>query len=92
MDEMVAVAWRHPNVYVDVSAFRPKYLAKTGSGWEPLLHYGNTVIQDQVVVGTDWLEMGVKPRELFDEIRALPLKDSVKAKWLGENARRIFGI
>lgn len=92
MDEMVAVAWRHPNVYIDVSAFRPKYLARPGSGWEPLLHYGNSVLQDQIVVGTDWLEFGVPPRQLFDEIRALPLRDHVKEKWLGGNARRIFRL
>ena len=35
--EMVAVAWRHRNVYIDISGVRTRYIAMPGSGWEPLL-------------------------------------------------------
>jgi predicted TIM-barrel fold metal-dependent hydrolase len=90
VNEMIAVAWRHKNVMIDISAIRPKYLAKPGSGWETLVTYGNTVLQDRIVFGTAWPMQSF--RETVDGIRNLPLKQSVMAKWLGDNARRILKI
>ena len=90
VNEMIAVAWRHQNVLIDISAIRPRYLAKPGSGWETLMTYGNTVLQDRIVFGTAWPMQSFK--ETVDEIRNLPLKESVMQKWLGDNARRILRI
>lgn len=88
--EMIACAMRNPNVYIDISAVRHAHMPKTGSGWEPILHFGNSVLQDQIVIGLDWLQLGYRPSQLIDEIRQLPLREAVKAKWLGRNAARIF--
>jgi len=52
IDEMVAVAWRNPNIYIDIASYLPKYLAMPGSGWEMLMHFGNTVLQDKVLFGS----------------------------------------
>ena len=90
--EMTAVAWRNPNIYIDIASYIPKYLAKPGSGWETLLTLGNSVIQDQVIFGSTWLFMGQSIRELADGVLELPLKDSVKEKWLYGNAARLFGV
>lgn len=90
--EMVACAMRNPNIFIDVSAVRHAHMPKVGSGWEPILHFGNSVLQDQMVIGFDWLQLGYRPKQLVEEIGALPLRDSVRAKWLGENAARIFGL
>ena len=38
--ELTAVAWRNPNVYIDIASYLPKYLAMPGSGWETLLSLG----------------------------------------------------
>jgi len=88
--EMVAVGWRHPNVYLDVSGIRQKYMGMPNTGWGPLLHYGNSVLQDKVLFATAWpllpLEQAVR------DVRNLPLKEEVKAKWLGENARKLLGL
>jgi predicted TIM-barrel fold metal-dependent hydrolase len=84
--EMTAVAWRNPNIYIDIASYLPKYLAMPGSGWEPLMNLGNSVLQDQVLFGSTWLFMGQSIRELADGVAALPLKASVKRKWLYENA------
>lgn len=88
--QMVAVAWRHPTVYLDIAGMRPKYLTNPGGGWEPLLNYGNTVLQDQVMFATDWpmLPFG----RTVEEMRALPLKPGVVDKWLGGNAARLLKL
>ncbi|MBI4505752.1 MAG: amidohydrolase [Chloroflexi bacterium] len=88
--EMVAVAWRHPNVYIEISGVRPKYIATPNSGWDPLLVYGNGILQDKVLWASNW-PMGT-PREGIDGVRAFPLKESVKEKWLGLNAARVLGL
>ena len=92
VNEMVALAWRHENLYLDFSAHRPKYMAKQGSGWEMLLHFGNTTIQDKVLFGSDWLNMGLHISKVIEEVRALPLKPEVIEKWLGKNAEKVFGM
>jgi len=90
--ELVAAAWRHPNLYIDPSGHRPKYLAAPGSGWETLLRFGNTTIRDKVLFGTDWPLMPVSLAELAEEVRALPLRPEVKEMWLGGNAARLLGL
>jgi predicted TIM-barrel fold metal-dependent hydrolase len=87
--EMVAVAWKHPSVYVELGGISPKYIAKPGSGWEPLLNYGNSVLQDQILFATDSL---IPHERVLKEIDLLPLKDRVKEKFLCENAMRLLGI
>jgi len=87
--EMVAVAWKHPNVFIELGAISPKYIAKPGSGWEPVLTYGNSVLQDQILFATDSL---IPYQRVFKEIDQLPLKDSVKEKFVSTNAMRVLGI
>ncbi len=89
--EMTAVAWRNPNVYIDVASYLPKYLAMPGSGWETLLNLGNSILQNQILFGSTWLFMGQSIRQLADGIMDLPLKASVKRKWLYHNAARLLG-
>jgi hypothetical protein len=87
--EMVAVAWKHSNVFIELGGISPKYIAKPGSGWEPILAYGNSVLQDQILFATDSL---IPYARVFKEIEQLPLKDSVKEKFLCTNAMRVLGI
>ncbi len=90
--EMVAVAWRNPNIYIDIASYDPKYLAVPGNGWELLLNMGNSILQDRILFGSTWLFMGQTIKQLADGVRALPLKDEVKEKWLYHNAARLFGL
>ena len=89
VNELMAVAWKHPNVYIEIGAISPKYIGKAGTGWEPLMVYGNSLLQDRVLWATDAM---VPHRRSIDELKALPLKDSVKEKWLGLNAARLLGL
>ena len=92
VNEMVALVRRHPKLHLDTSAHRAKYLGQRGSGWEMLMQFGNTLIQDKVLVGLSAGLVGQPYETLIDEYLGLPLKDSVKEKWLYGNAARVFGI
>jgi predicted TIM-barrel fold metal-dependent hydrolase len=92
VNEMVALVRRHPNLYVDTAAHRPRHFATPGSGWEMLLQFGNTLIQDKVMVGVSWLTLSQPYETLIGEVMDLPLKDSVKEKWLYGNAARVLGV
>lgn len=90
--EMVAVAWKHPNVYLDFATIKPSYMGRAGSGWEPLFQYGNQVIQKKILFASTWMLLGSSPKLLADEVRALPLKAETIERWLGKNAARLFRI
>jgi predicted TIM-barrel fold metal-dependent hydrolase len=92
VNEMVALVRRHPRLYLDTSAHRAKYLGQRGSGWEMLMQFGNTLIQDKVLVGLSAGLVGQPHETLIQEYLALPLKDTVKEKWLYRNAARVFGL
>jgi len=92
VNEMVALVRRHPKLHLDTSAHRAKYLGQRGSGWEMLMQFGNTLIQDKVLVGLSAGLVGQPHETLIQEYLSLPLKDTVKEKWLYGNAARIFGL
>ena len=92
VNEMVALVRRHPRLHLDTSAHRARYLGQPGSGWEMLLQFGNTLIQDKVLVGLSSGLVGQPHETLIQEYLALPLKDTVKEKWLYGNAARVFGV
>ncbi len=92
VNEMVALVRRHPNLHVDTSAHRARYLGQPGSGWEMLIQFGNTLIQDKVMVGLSAGLVGQPYETLIQEYLGLPLKDAVKEKWLYGNAARVFGL
>jgi predicted TIM-barrel fold metal-dependent hydrolase len=92
VNEMVALVRRHPRLYLDTSAHRARYLGQPGSGWEMLMQFGNTLIQDKVLVGLSAGLVGQPHETLIREYLALPLKDAVKEKWLYRNAARVFGL
>jgi predicted TIM-barrel fold metal-dependent hydrolase len=87
--ELCAVARKfYPRVYLEIGGVAPKYIFANGTGWDPFLQYANSLLQDQVLFGTDW------PAIPFDraikEINEAPLKDVVKSKILHDNATRLI--
>ncbi|MGE0853435.1 MAG: amidohydrolase family protein [Hyphomicrobiaceae bacterium] len=87
--EMVAVAWKHKNVYLEFGAIAPKYLASADSGWQPMRQFMNTQLQDRILFGSDWPMMSHD--RLATEFMALQLKDNVLAKYLRDNAETLLG-
>ena len=90
--EAVLLAWKYPHVYLELAAHRPKYLAEPGTGWEPLLRFGQSTIADKVLWGSGWFLIGRPPAELVAEMRALPVKPAVLDKWLHGNAARLLRL
>jgi hypothetical protein len=88
--EAVMLAWKHPNVYLELAAHRPRYLAEPGTGWEPLLRFGQTTISDKVLFGSGWFLLGRSPAEVLAEFSALPVRPEVLEKWLYRNAESLL--
>jgi len=89
--ESCLLAWKYPNVYLELAAHRPRYLATPGTGWESLLRYGTTTIRDKVLFGTGWFLLGRPPGQVVDEFRALPVPADVLEQWLWRNAEALLG-
>lgn len=83
-DEMIAMCWKHENVYLATDAHSPKY-------WpESVRHYINSYGQDKALFGTDFPVLGFARTR--DEIEAFNLKPEAKRKFLRDNAKRLYGI
>lgn len=88
--EMVAVLWRHENVYADISGIRPKYMGMDRTGWGPLVHYGNSILQDKILFSTAWPL--VQFHDAVKDVRGLGLKPEVEEKWFWKNAANLLKI
>ncbi|MBU8918334.1 amidohydrolase family protein [Bacillus sp. FJAT-29953] len=90
--DLIAMLLKYENLYVDTSAFRPKYIAETNTGWDMFMYYANSLIQDKIVFGSDWLTLGMPIKDVISEIEAWPLKDSVREKFYWKNANKVFNL
>jgi len=90
INDMVAVARKHPTVYLEFGGMAPKYVGQPGSGWEVMYHFMNSVLQDQIMFGSDW--PAFNPGTALEQWQQLDLKEPVLKKLLGENAIRIFEL
>ncbi len=82
--DMVAVAWRHPNVYVELSGIAPRYLHPD------LLRYADGMLRHKFLFGTSYPLLTF--RRAVDEFMELPLKDETKSAILYENAARLLHL
>lgn len=83
-DEMIGVAWKHDNVYIDTSAYLPRYYPPQ------LVHFMNTYGQGKVMFGTNWPQL--RHDKALAQIAELPLTDEARAEFLGQAARRVFKL
>ncbi len=90
VNEMVAVAWKHKNVYIETGAVSPKYIARPGTGWETFIQYGNSILKEQILYASEWPLLPFE--RVVAEAEAMPLKDEVKRAYLYENAKRLLGL
>lgn len=83
-DELIALAWKHENVYIGIDAHLPQYLDPS------LIRFMKGRGQDKVLYGTNWPVISHKSS--LEQLDTLGLSAPVKAKVLRENAARLFRL
>lgn len=84
VEELVALAWKHRNVYIGTSAHHPKY-------WDPaLVAFANTRGRGKVLWGTDYPVMDYG--DALAAIDGLGLKDTARDLVKGGAARQVYGL
>ena len=84
VEELVALAWKHRNVYIGTSAHHPKY-------WDPaLVQFANSRGKGKVLFGTDYPVMEYK--DALQAISDLPLRDEARELVTGGAARAVFNL
>lgn len=83
-EEMMILAWKHPNVYVETSARVPKHWPSS------FVKFVKTWGQDKVIWGTDYPVLFFK--RCLDEIEAMNLDPAIKRKLVRENAIKAFKL
>ncbi|KAI4596813.1 hypothetical protein KJ359_005156 [Pestalotiopsis sp. 9143b] len=88
--ETVAVAWKHKNVYIDTSAWSPKYYAPE------FIKFANTTGRKKVMFGTNFPQLGLK--DCVDNVNEylVGTKEGIrKENWkdfMGHNAIRVLKL
>ena len=83
-DEMIAMAWKHANVYIGCDAHRPTY-------WpESFIKFMNSYGQDKVIFGTDFPVLDFERTRT--DFEAITLKPEVKRKVVRDNALRLYRL
>jgi len=83
-DEMIAMAWKHENVYIGIDAYAPKHLPAS------LKHYMNSYGSHKVMFGTDWPV--IDPERAVSEIHEHALRPESLEKIMRGNAVRVFRL
>lgn len=83
-EELIAVLIHKPNVALDISGWRPRYIP------ESLLREINGRLQDRVMFGSDY--PGWLPGQCLDELEQLKFKPGVIEKLFFKNATRILKL
>ena len=84
MDEMIAMAWKHANVFIGGDAYAPKHWPAS------FVHYANSYGQDKCLFGTDWPV--ISPERAVAEVTDLGFKENAKNKLMRENAKALFKL
>jgi hypothetical protein len=88
--EMVGVAWKHRNVYIDTSAWSPKYYPPE------LVRFANTTGRKKVLFGTNFPQLSWSDcvRNVATHLVEKPggLRKEVVRDFMGGNALRLLGL
>lgn len=83
-DEMIGLAWKHDNVFIDTSAYAPRYYPPQ------LIHFLRTYGKDKVLFGTNFPQLQLD--KCMQQVRGLELLPEIERKFLFENARAVFNL
>jgi len=75
-EEMIGLAWKHDNVFIDTSAYAPRYYPPS------LQHFASTHGQDKVLFGTNFPQLpGLGKALRWAKVRALDLPLARAKPW-----------
>ena len=83
-EEMIAIAWKHPNVWIDTSAHLPKHFPPE------FVRFLKSFGQDKVIWATDWPIVDFE--RSLTQLDDLDLKPDVRRKLLHDNAVAAFKL
>lgn len=83
-DEMIALATKYPNVYIDTSAYKLSRLPPQ------LVQYMRKHGRKKVLFGSNWPM--ISPGDCLEQLDSLQLDDEAKALFLHDNAVRVFKL
>lgn len=83
-DEMIGLAWKHDNVFIDTSAYLPRYYPPQ------LLQFMRSYGSDKVLFGSNFPQLPLT--RCMQQVKELGLSSEVEARFLHKNARRIFKL
>ena len=63
-----------------------------GSGYDPLIAYGNRGLHDQIIFDSGWGTQGIPLKQIISETEDLCRNDTIRKKWMYENAAHVLGI
>jgi hypothetical protein len=83
-DEMIGLAWKHENVFIDTSAYLPRYYPPA------LVHFLKTYGKGKVLFGTNFPQLPFG--KCVEQAQALDLSEEVCAAFFRDNASRVFKL
>jgi predicted TIM-barrel fold metal-dependent hydrolase len=83
-DEMIGLAWKHENVFIDTSAWLPRYYPFQ------LQQYMQTYGKTKVLFGSNFPQLLVD--KCAKDARELGMPAEVEALFLRDNAKRVFNL
>ena len=83
-DEMIGQAWKHENVFIDTSAYLPRYYPPQ------LLHFMRSYGRDKVLFGTNFPMLDFV--KCAEQARQLDLPEATQVAFFADNARRVFKL
>ena len=81
-DEMIAMCWKHDNIFSAGDAYAPKHWPKQ------YVRYADSYGQDKILFGTDWPV--IDPERAVAEVALLGMRPASHAKLMRENALKVF--
>jgi uncharacterized protein len=81
-DEMIAMAWKHANVFIGGDAYAPRYWPQS------LLDFIRGTGREKVLFGTDWPV--IDPRRATKEVADMEFDPESRAALMRGNALRVF--
>lgn len=83
-DEMIGLAWKHENVFIDTSAYLPRYYPPQ------LIQFMKTYGKEKVLFGTNFPQLSLE--KCVEQVYELNLPDEARDNFLFGNARRVFKL